>query len=139
MPFSKFQEFWNDLVKEFDCLNAADAKDAYENYLKEKLAIRFALKNTFIPNCEIKFPKTKYNNYSLINKVEVLLNSNKLNTSEIELQIAFKLKLGSEKDFEDARHLYKVFKEHLDIDLLKSHIKELMVQKEAERILWKNY
>jgi hypothetical protein len=60
-------------------------------------------------------------------------------TSEIEMQIAFKLKLGSEKDFEDARHLYKVFKEHLNMNKLKSHISELGVEKEAEETLWKSF
>ena len=69
----------------------------------------------------------------------VIFNNEKLNTSEIELQIAFKLKLGSEKDFEDARHLYKVFKGQLNNSLLAAHIAELGVGKEAERILWKNY
>ena len=31
------------------------------------------------------------------------------------MQIAYKLTLGTEKDIEDARHLYKVFKDKLDI------------------------
>jgi hypothetical protein len=55
------------------------------------------------------------------------------------MQIAFKLKLGSEKDFEDARHLYKMFKEHLNINKLKSHISELGVKKEVEEALWKSF
>jgi hypothetical protein len=70
-------------------------------------------------------------------KIKVLLNGQKINTSEIELQIAFKLSLGSDKDFEDARHLYKVFKEFLGIALLKHQIEELGVGKEAERVIWK--
>lgn len=141
MPFEKFKMFWAELEKAgFECLNASTAESAFNDYLNERIAIRFAVKGTIIPNFELKFPKTKYNIYSLKHKVEVLLNNKeKLNTSEIELQIAFKLKLGSEKDFEDARHLYKFFKEHLNDYLLKTHISELRVEKEAERILWKKY
>lgn len=117
MGFGKFQGFWNGLMKEFDCLNAADTKDAYENYLKERLAIRFALKNTFMPNCEIKFPKTDLNHYSLLNKVIVTVDDFTLNTSQMELQIAYKLYLGSEKDMEDAIHLWQIFKDKIDLQL----------------------
>ena len=138
MAFEKFMRFWNELEKQgFECLNTSSAKEAFEDYLNEKLAIRFAEKGMIQPNFELKFPKTKYNLYSLKNKIEVILNGEKLNTSEMELQIAFKLNLGSDKDFEDARHLYKIFKEHLDVNLLKRQIGELRVEKQAERVLWK--
>ena len=140
MPLEKFKVFWVELEKAgFECINESCPESAYNDYLEEKLAIRFAEKGEIIPNFELKFPKTKYNNYSLRHKLEVVLNGESLNTSELELQIAFKLKLGSEKDFEDARHLYKLFKEQLNINLLKSHISELRVEKEAERILWKKH
>jgi hypothetical protein len=66
-----------------------------------------------------------------------MVNKEKLMTSEIELQIAFKLNLGSDKDFEDARHLYNIFKEHLDMGLLKRQISALRVEKQAEKVLWK--
>jgi predicted nucleotidyltransferase len=138
MPFEKFEEFWKALdAGGFECLNTSTAVSAYEDYLKEKLAVRFAVKETIIPNFELKFPKTSYNQYSLDHKIKVFLNDNLLYTSELELQIAFKLKLGSPKDFEDARHLYNVFKEHLNQSLLKHQIRELAVEKEAGRILWK--
>ncbi len=138
MSFEKFGQFWKALdAAGFECLNASTAVSAFEDYLKEKLAIRFAVKGTFIPNFELKFPKTAYNQYSLDHKIKVILNGEMLFTSELELQIAFKLKLGSPKDFEDARHLYNVFKEHLNQGLLKHQILELAVEKEARRVLWK--
>ncbi|MDO8633881.1 MAG: hypothetical protein Q7K34_01150 [archaeon] len=138
IPFEKFEQLWKELYNDiFECINAPDAKEAYFEYLKNQTAIRFARRGTFIWNFEIKFPKTKYNKYSLNHQVEVLLNNNKIMTSEMELQIAFKLSLGSDKDFEDARHLYNIFKEHLDTDLLKNQISELGVQKRAEKVLWK--
>ncbi len=140
MPFEKFRVFWDELGKNgFECINVSTPESAYNDYLKQMLAPRFAVKGTWEPNFELKFPKSKYNRYSLKNKVEVLLNGEKLMTSEIELQIAFKLYLGSEKDFEDARHLYRIFKEKLNIGLLQKHITELKVEKQAEKALWKKY
>jgi len=139
MDFEKFVGLWNELEKNgFECLNAASPKQAFSEYLNSNTAIRFAVKGTFIPNFELKYPRTKYNRYSLKRKVAIIVNGKKINTSELELQIAFKLKLGSKKDFEDARYLYKLFKEHLNKGLLLSHISELRVEREAERILWRN-
>jgi len=138
MPFGKFRRLWKKLGEEgFECLNTSSAEEAYAGYLKEKLAIRFAEKGMVQPNFELKFPKTSYNIYSLKNKIGVMVNKEKLMTSEIELQIAFKLNLGSDKDFEDARHLYNIFKEHLDMGLLKRQISALRVEKQAEKVLWK--
>jgi hypothetical protein len=137
MQFEQFRKFWNELYKEgFECLNTSNPEQAYQDYLNQKLAIRFAEKGMVQPNFELKFPKTKYNVYSLENKIEVDLNKEKLFVSEIELQIAFKLNLGSDKDFEDAKHIYNIFKEHLDLDLLRKQISELNVEKQAEKILW---
>ncbi|MFH0955057.1 MAG: nucleotidyltransferase [Candidatus Micrarchaeota archaeon] len=138
LDFAKFESLWNALNESgFECINAENAKEAFEDYLNEKLAILFAEKGSFEPNFELKFPKSKYNRYSLENKIEVVLNKEPLMVSELELQIAFKLSLGSDKDFEDCRHLFNVFKDYLNMDLLKSHISELRVEKQAERILWK--
>ncbi len=138
LPKERFFLLWNALAEAgFECINAANAASAYEEYLEDHLAVRFAVEGTIEPNFELKFPNTKYNLYSLKNKLIVELNGEKLNTSELELQIAFKLYLGAEKDFEDARHLYKVFKEHLNIGLMQKHIVELGVEKQAEKVLWK--
>ena len=139
MPKEHFILLWNALGEAgFECINAGAAESAYEEYLKDQLAIRFAVLGTIEPNFELKFPKTKYNRYSLKNKLFVELNGEELRTSELELQIAFKLYLGADKDLEDARHLYKVFKEHLNIGLMQAHIQALGVAKQAERILWKD-
>ncbi len=122
----------------FECIIPSNPKKAFDDYLTDKLALRFSEKGNPILNFEMKFPKTKYNHYSLEHKIEVLLNGKKIMTSELELQIAFKLKLGSDKDFEDARHLFKVFEKHLNKTMLQNHIVELRVEKEAKAILWRN-
>lgn len=138
MGFAKFMRLWHELEKEgFWCLNTSSPQKAYNDYLEEKLAIRLAVIDEMEPNFEVKFPKSRYNIYSLKHKIEVNMGAGKLMTSELELQIAFKLSLGSDKDFEDARHLYKIFKEHLNIELLKIHIMDLKVEKRADEVLWK--
>ncbi len=138
MPIQKFAALRHALEQNgFECLNTPSPEEARNHYLNEKLAVRFAEKGTFEPNFELKYPKTRYNEYSLKNKVEVVLNCRAMSTSEIELQIAFKLSLESDKDFEDARHLYNVFKGHLDMNLLKKQVSELGVGKQARVVLWK--
>jgi hypothetical protein len=56
--------------------------------------------------------------------------------SSIELQIAFKLWLGSDKDYEDARYIYNIFKRYIDVGKLNGFISELHVKKEiVNRVL----
>ena len=45
--------------------------------------------------------------------------------SPMEVQIPYKLKLGSEKDIEDAVHLYSIFRDHLDRDQFMSFLQNL--------------
>lgn len=119
IPFEKFKELWLTLEKEFECINAVKPKEAYEDFLLDGLALRFSLKNTFIPNIELKFPKSGINQFSLDNRVTAIVNGKRLFISNLELQIAFKLYLGSEKDMEDAIHLWTIFKGDLDKTRLK--------------------
>ena len=118
MDIEKFKLSWQELYKKFVCITTDDFKVAYNEYLMTKLAIRFSKENVFIPNIEIKFPKIDLESFALKEKVRVMVNGNELYVSPIELQISFKLFLGSEKDIEDARHLFNVFKKKLDMELL---------------------
>lgn len=129
MPFGKFRELWEALYEEgFECINSSEPESAYKEYLKEMLSLRFAVKGTFEPNFELKFPKTDLNQYSLKNKLVVEINEERINTSRMELQIAFKLYLGSEKDIEDAIHLWQIFKDKLDMELFTGFVKRLKVE-----------
>lgn len=128
MPPEKFTALWNALEAEgFECIITSDPQNAYNDYLQDKLALRFAVKGTLEPNFEVKFPKTDLNRYSLENKVVVEIGRQRLNTSRMELQIAFKLYLGSDKDIEDAVHLWELFKSHLDKKLLRAFAERLKV------------
>ena len=48
------------------------------------------------------------------NRNILVLNQFDINISTLELQIPFKLYLGSDKDYEDARYLYQEFKEKIN-------------------------
>lgn len=112
----------------FYCINAEDAKEAYE-ILTEKSSIRFAETGTQEPNFEMKFPQNELNVYSLEHPVKVTLNGrHHINIGPMELQLAYKLYLGSEKDYLDASHLYEVFKGHIDKKVLKSFIVKLKIR-----------
>lgn len=121
----RFSTLWNAVSKNFNCINADNLQDAYERHLMAGSALRFARKGEFIPNIEFKFPKMDLENWVLDNGKTVVLNGNSIKISPIELQIPYKLVLGSGKDMEDARHLYKLFKEILDESLLKYFLENL--------------
>jgi hypothetical protein len=63
------------------------------------------------------------------------MNGRRLFISPMELQIPFKLFLGSEKDIEDAKHLYLLFKGKLDKKLLGRFVTKLKVEKSFKRYL----
>ncbi len=125
--YEKFKELWSKLYRKFECITTEDTKEAYKDYLDDNLAIRFSYKDKYIPNMEIKFPKLEVERWCLDNSKKVILNKKILFVSPIELQIPFKLFLGSEKDVEDAKHLYKIFKDKLDLKLLNGFNRKLKV------------
>jgi hypothetical protein len=109
----------------FYCINEQKGKDIFE-CLAEGNAVRFARKDTVIPNIEMKWAKTTADNIALQKSLTVLLPKEKFLISPLELQIAFKeTVLKSPKDNEDARHLRKIAKEYLDASLLQRY-KELV-------------
>lgn len=127
----KFDEFMRVVEdKGLWALNSTDNTELYD-MLKDNLAIRIAQKDKAIPNFELKFPKKDTDFFSLNNPVKVVLNNTEMLISPLEMQIAYKLHLGSEKDAEDAIHIYQLFKEKLDSNLLKSLIQKLNVRDKA--------
>jgi hypothetical protein len=76
---------------------------------------------------EFKFVKNDLDRYSLEHRKHVKLAEGSLYISPIELQIPYKLFLGSEKDIEDARFLFKLFKDYLNIGLLKMFLVKLKI------------
>lgn len=128
MTFNKFERLWKEITKEFECINALKSKTAFNEYISLNHALRFSKKGTFIPNIELKFPKVELDDWTLEQRKEVLLNKQKIFISPLELQISYKLFLGSEKDIEDARFLYKLLKGNIDLSLLKEFNKNLKIE-----------
>lgn len=116
-------------------INGDEEKTLYE-LLAEGSGLRIAKSGLAKPNAEIRFAKEETDFFSLNNKVKVIFNGNVLYMSPMSIEIAYKLYLGSDKDFEDARHLYKLFEKYLDKKALMHFIKLLKVEERAEEILW---
>ncbi len=129
ISFGKFKNFWTELEKSYECLNTSNPNEAYHVYLQSMHAIRISKKESFIPNIEIKFQKNDLDMYSLENRKTVKINNKSLLISPLELQIIYKLFLGSEKDIEDARFLFKLFEHELNNELLEMFLKELNISK----------
>ena len=125
----EFNTMWEQLNKKYECLNTTHKKEAYKEYLKEGVAIRFATKGTIIPNMELKTSKTSLEKWALKNRQQVQVNNNQIYISPIELQIAYKAYLGSEKDIEDAIFLQELFKEEMNQEQLHYFLKGLQVKK----------
>lgn len=125
ISFDQFKKFWLSAAKIFECVNVASPLEAYKEYLLKDTSVRFSKKGCFIPNIEVKFPKTEVDDWTIKKRLKVSLNKDVVYVSPIELQIPYKLYLGSEKDIEDAKHLYTVFKDKLDIELLEGFNRRL--------------
>lgn len=140
MEFVAFNNLWKALEKKFECIITSNTQEAYKDYLQSGYALRFAYKNKFIPNIELKFPKVELDDWTLKNKLKVWLNGNTLFVANIESQISYKLFMASEegdKDMEDARFLYRLFKEYLDLDLLNTFNEKLNTKEKFSKYIEK--
>jgi len=124
----KFKNFYMDMMKNnYYFLNPEKENGLYE-MLNEKLGIRIAIKDTIIPNIELKYIKDEIDEFTIKNRVKITLNKKyNLYISPIEIEIPYKIYLGSEKDIEDALYLWNIFKEKLDKKLIRRFMKELNV------------
>jgi hypothetical protein len=102
--------------------------------LSDDVRQRVAEDGTMIPNVELWFVKNEYERAALSDPLVAEVGEHEVAISPLELQIAYKLFLGSEKDFEDALHLYQVFEEHLDEDRLQTYVTELEVTEDYDEL-----
>lgn len=127
MDKEDFATLYHELREEgYYFLNPENENGLYE-MLDEGLRIRTAKENTIIPNIELKFIKDDFDRYSIDNQLEVFIDQKHLNISPIEIQIPYKLYLGSDKDIEDAIYLWEIFKDKMDISNLRKFMKSLKV------------
>jgi hypothetical protein len=114
-------------AKGYEFLNAEGADGLYD-MLMNRMGIRIARTDQFIPNIELKFLKDDVDQRVFADRVEVNLSDATVYISPIEIQIAYKLYLGSEKDIEDALYLFEIFKNDLDQQNLKAWMKKFGVR-----------
>ncbi len=127
LTYDEFEDLWDDITKEFECMNTDSPKDAYNNFLNEYAAIRFHRSGSAFPNMEFKIGTVNDDLYSLSNFIELILSGNRLFISQIKFQISYKFYLGSQKDLEDAKFLYKLLEKHIDKKLLLNHLNKLNI------------
>ncbi|MFB6209193.1 MAG: hypothetical protein ABEJ56_03570 [Candidatus Nanohaloarchaea archaeon] len=112
----------------------ATKREEAEDRLEDDLSIRLAEDGETVPNFEIFYPSTSWDRDCIEQRVRVEMGEEVLYISPIELQIAYKLYLGSQKDFEDALHLFTVFREDIDEGKLEKIAGEMSVHGELERL-----
>jgi hypothetical protein len=86
------------------------------------------------PHLEVKFPTDEFDRASLSNAIDAHVGDATVPVGPLELQIAYKLRLGAQKDFEDAAHLYALFEESLRPTHLETWSERLGVTDEYERL-----
>lgn len=136
MVYEKFEKLWESIKKAgFECINTSKVKEAFDMW--DDHAIRFCRKGKVIPNMEFKKITNENHKYSFDNKIKVIVGKDIFLIAPLEMQIAYKLYLGSQKDLEDAKHLYDAFLEDLNINETSKWIEKFKVGKGFEIIKWK--
>ncbi|MEK6813040.1 MAG: hypothetical protein AABX86_02925 [Nanoarchaeota archaeon] len=115
ITFDLFKPLYEDLQQQgFWCLNAEDVQEVF-SYFRDGYSVRFALRDTTIPNFEVKFPRTLGEKESFQDTIKIHLSQNDIVLCSLESHVAFKKYfLQSEKDIEDAAYVEELFKNQLD-------------------------
>jgi hypothetical protein len=108
--------------------------DQLHETLSDDLIFRVAEDGHRAPNVELKFPSDTYDRTSLQKTVTVDLNDAQLRVGCLELQIAYKLRLGAQHDFEDALYLYHLVEPMLNMSELEQYARELDVENEYDQL-----
>jgi len=111
----------------YEFLNAENS-DGLHDMLLNRMGIRIAKKGQYIPNIELKFLKDDIDRFVLRDRVEVNLSGVRVYISPIDIQIAYKIFLGSQKDIEDALYLWEIFKDDIDHEHVKKWMKTFGVR-----------
>ena len=86
------------------------------------------------PHLEVKFARDEFDHASLENAMTARIGGKTIPIGPLELQIAYKLYLGAQKDVEDAVHLYTLFEESLSVSRLEEWTTRLDVEDEYEQL-----
>lgn len=112
---------------------AMPLEEAYGN-LAADTNLWVAPEGQMTPHLEVKFPTDEFDLASLSNAIDAHVGGETVPVGPIELQIAYKLYLGTQTDFEDASHLYLLFRESLREARLESWVEKLGVTDQYDRL-----
>ena len=108
--------------------------DSMSELLEDNIWI--APEGEMIPHIELKFATDEYDRASLQNSIVAELRAIDIDVpvGPLELQVAYKLHLGTQKDFEDAVHLHSLFEENLSTVELERWVETLGVEDMYDRL-----
>lgn len=96
--------------------------------------IWIARADEMVPHLEMKYVSDRFDRASLTHRIPARIGDSEVPIGPIELQIAYKLWMGSRTDFEDAHHLYTLFEESLSMDELEAWVQDLGARKAYEQL-----
>jgi hypothetical protein len=96
--------------------------------------VHIAPEEEVVPNVELKFATDEFDRASIENAITASIGGHELTIGPLELQIAYKLYLGTQKDFEDAVHLFTMFEESLSNAQLQQWVRKLDVEDAYDRL-----
>lgn len=108
--------------------------DALYETLTDGLPVRIAEDGHRVPNAELKFAVDEFDRASLENTLTVRLQGEPIRVGSLELQIAYKLDMGAQRDYEDALYLYEVAGRNLNTGELERYVTELGVEAEYDKL-----
>lgn len=82
----------------------------------------------------MKTVNDEFDQASLSSALSAQIDGESIPIGPLELQIAYKLSLGAQKDIEDAVHLYTLFEETLSAPQLETWVSRLDVEAEYDRL-----
>lgn len=112
---------------------AMPLEEMYDN-LSSDTNIWVAPDDQMTPHLEVKFPTDEFDRASLAHAIDAHIADATIPIGPLELQIAYKLYLGSRTDFEDAAHLYTLFRESLRAERLESWVEKLDVEEQYAQL-----
>ncbi|MFZ3382516.1 MAG: hypothetical protein WA144_01195, partial [Candidatus Methanoperedens sp.] len=131
IAFEKFLKLWLEIERSYECKNTSDPIDAYNAYLKNYHAVKIIKKDSQIAEFRIKIVKNELDRFTLKYRKKVILGDRILFISPLEMQIPYNLFKGSRKDIDDARYLYKLSREKLNITMMERFLSELKIPRES--------
>ncbi|MCX9084463.1 MAG: hypothetical protein OIN87_06675 [Candidatus Methanoperedens sp.] len=131
ISFEKFLKLWLEIENSYECKNASDPIDAYNAYLKNYHSVSISKKGSNCPYFNLKIIKDEIERYVLKYRRIARIGGDHLYIPPIEMQISQNLSTGNEKEINEARFLYTLFKEKLDKALMDRYLKELNIPDES--------